>query len=79
MIDSGAKGFAAVPSVARVGTGSYLCNCDHCEGPFTDTWTQEDAIQQAVEDSDVADVERVMLEAFDKIHIGYFNDEEDAS
>ncbi len=52
IIDRGAKGFAAVPSVARVGTGSCYCNCDYCAGPFTDTWTQKDAIQQAVEDSD---------------------------
>lgn len=76
IIDRGAKGFAAVPSVARVGTGSCACNCDYCAGPFTDTWTQDDAIQQAAEDSDVADVERIMLEAFDKIHVGYFSDEE---
>lgn len=30
IIDRQAAGFAAVPSLAVVGTGSYTCNCDHC-------------------------------------------------
>jgi hypothetical protein len=30
LIDEQAQGFAAVPSVATVGTGSCMCNCDYC-------------------------------------------------
>jgi len=36
LIDSGAGRFAAVPSVCCVGTGSCVCNCDHCNDVYSE-------------------------------------------
>jgi hypothetical protein len=35
IIDSGAGHFAAIPSVACVGTGSYACNCEFCNDVYS--------------------------------------------
>ena len=93
-IDDRAEGFAAIPSVAMVGTGSYVCNCDHCNQVFNADdqeraiedgreydkdakyATREEAVVDAVVNSDTAEVEEDMLRAFDAIPTGYFDDEE---
>ena len=37
LIDDGADHFAAIPSVATVGTGSVVCNCDYCNEVYNET------------------------------------------
>jgi predicted Mrr-cat superfamily restriction endonuclease len=79
-IDREARGFQAIPSVARVGTGSYVCNCDYCGDTTGEYEDLDDAISNAVGDSDLVDIERDMLEEFDNpdnIPPGYFADEEE--
>ena len=94
LIDSDAYGFAAVPSVACVGTGAVVCNCEHCndvynavdearaieEGREYDRSekyaTAEEAISDAVANSDLDSLEIDMLAEFEAIPLGYFDDEE---
>lgn len=94
IIDSGAKHFAAVPSVACVGTGSYACDCDYCNEIYdadnearaaergeeydkdAKYSTTQEAIDDAVSNSDLSDVEDAMLAEFDEIEVGYFDDED---
>ena len=96
LIDDKAEHFAAIPSVACVGTGGYACNCDYCNEVYcaedearaaedgrkydreAKYETQEDAISDAVGDSDLSDLEARMLAALDEIEVGYFDDEEAA-
>lgn len=75
IIDGGAKGFAAVPSVCRVGTGSCECNCPWCEDAGYES--TEDAIADAVAESDLDQVRDEMIQSFDEIPVGYFYDEEE--
>ena len=97
LIDDKAEHFAAIPSVACVGTGGYACNCDYCNEVYcaedearaaedgrkydreAKYETQEDAISDAVGDSDLSDLEARMLAALDEIEVGYFDDEEVAA
>jgi hypothetical protein len=97
LIDDKAEHFAAIPSVACVGTGGYACNCDYCNEVYCAAdearaaedgrkydreakyETQEDAISDAVGDSDLSDLEARMLAALDEIEVGYFDDEEAAA
>jgi hypothetical protein len=79
LIDSQAEGFCAIPSVITTGNGSISCNCDYCNeiGNEVDgvEYTAKDAIQDAVADSDLTDTLDMMLNNFDEIAIGYFDDE----
>jgi hypothetical protein len=95
IIDSGADHFAAIPSVACVGTGSYVCNCDYCNEVYSEQdealaaeqgreydkaakyQDDEEAISDAVANSDLSDLEADMLAEFDQIPVGYFSDEEE--
>jgi len=85
LIDGQANHFCAIHSVARVGTGSYVCNCDYCgsvvypqnrQDETTDRQLAE-AVQMAVDDSDLDSIAAAMLEKFDGIEAGYFDDEPD--
>ena len=96
IIDSGADHFAAIPSVACVGTGSYTCNCDFRNEVYSEKdeayaieqgreydkaakyADDDEAIADAVANSDLSDLEADMLAEFDAIPAGYFSDEEDA-
>lgn len=73
IIDRHADGFAPVPSVITVGTGSYTCNCDHCNDSGYETIG--DAIADCVGSSDLSDIEATMLKNLDEIEVGYFDDE----
>jgi hypothetical protein len=75
VIDREAQGFAAVPSVITVGTGSCDCNCDYCTSDYD---MRADAIADAVSNSDLSDMENAMLAALDEIPAGYFDDENGA-
>lgn len=94
LIDGEADGFAAIPSLITVGTGSYACNCDYCNMVYSATdeanaladgrkyyaredmySTTDEAIADAVANSDLDDLERTMLDALDEIPVGYFDDE----
>lgn len=72
IIDHQAADFRAVESVACVGTGSYVCNCDYCNADYD---TADDAIEAAVADSDLSAIEEEMLAKLDAIEVGYFDDE----
>jgi hypothetical protein len=76
LIDRQASDFRAVPSVITVGTGSVICNCDHCQDEGYETIA--DAIYDAVSNSDLSDIEERMLRELDAIEMGYFDDEEAA-
>jgi hypothetical protein len=76
IIDDQAKTFSPVPSVATVGTGSYQCNCGHCNDSGYES--KAAAIDDAVGDSDLFELEQSMLERFDAIPVGYFDDENEA-
>ncbi len=72
IIDAGADGFRAVRSVARMGTGGYDCNCDHCKD--AGYANKADAIADAA-GCDLSDIQESMLGEFDAIEVGYFDDE----
>ena len=74
IIDAQAKTFSPVPSIATVGTGGYQCNCDHCNDAGYES--KSAAIDDAVGGSDLSELEASMLERFDAIPVGYFDDEE---
>jgi len=48
IIDDRADEFAAVPSVITTGTGSFACNCDHCEDVY-DAADEAMAVEQGRE------------------------------
>jgi hypothetical protein len=93
LIDDEADGFAPIPSLITVGTGSVACNCDYCNMVYSATneayaladgrpyaredmyTTLDEAIADAVANSDLDDLERTMLDALDEIPVGYFDDE----
>jgi len=72
IIDRAADHFAAIPSVACVGTGPYACNCDYCN----EIGDKEEAIREAAANSDLSDLEAAMLAEFERVPTGYFDDEE---
>ena len=68
LIDHGAASFAPVPNVALVGTGSIGCDCDWCaDGGTVDV--------SDVDGDEIDAVEACMLDEFDTIPRGYFDDE----
>ena len=67
-IDRRAAGFAAVPSVACVGTGSMPCDCDWCADGGTVDLREMDG-------AEIDAVEQGMLTEFADIPAGYFDDE----
>jgi len=73
VIDRHADHFTAVKSVVTVGTGGYACNCDHCND--TGYESKADAVADAVS-CDLSDLEQSMLDTFDEIPNGYFDDED---
>ena len=76
LIDDGAGHFCAIRSVITVGTGTYACNCDHCEDDGYET--KADAIADAISDGAIPEYEEQMVAAFAVIPVGYFDDEEEA-
>ena len=75
LIDDEAEHFCAIRSVITVGTGSYACNCDHCEDEGYES--KADAIADAISDGAISDYEDQMVAAFTEIPVGYFDDEEE--
>lgn len=71
LINRGAATFAPLPSIVLVGTGSIRCDCDWCADGGTVDVTEVDG-------SEMDAVEAWMLDAFDVIPVGYFDDEEAA-
>lgn len=67
LIDGQARGFAAVPSVIRVGTGSVHCTCEPCSAGGEP--------EDSVGDDDASALEEQMLEDLARIERGYFDDE----
>lgn len=68
-IDGRAARFQAVPSVACVGTGSVSCDCDWCrDGGDIESYDMDGSENDAIE--------ACMVEQFDTIERGYFDDEE---
>jgi hypothetical protein len=75
-IDCEADQFAPVPTITMQGTGGFRCNCDYCESAKRGEYqSQEKAIDDAIADSDLSDLETGMLKALDAIPAGYFADE----
>lgn len=72
IIDPEAGGFQAIQSVGTYGTGSFGCNCDHCQD--AGYASKEEAVDDAVW-CDQSDIETAMLAALDAIPAGYFADE----
>ena len=75
LIDRDADHFQALPSVIRVGTGTTDCNCHYCDAAREEGQDHDEAIRFALSESDLTGLERMMLNEFDLIPIGYFDDE----
>lgn len=74
LIDREAEGFAGVPYLIQVGTGSCSCNCDWCDGPNA----VEDTNDIDFESDEYDEFRRQMLDNLAQIDTGYFRDEEAA-